>query len=119
VRQLVERLKVAAVGFSGEISFRTPSEKQESVYFALAMLEANLERRRKIHLTRPSKLIDWGDADDGEFYRERMIATKVVFPKEIVEQVGGLNALVVWVSDPDTDQLGSERDTNTSAPSFT
>jgi hypothetical protein len=48
-----------------------------------------------------------------------MIATKVVFPKEIVEQVGGLNALVVWVSDPDTDQLGSERDTNTSAPSFT
>jgi hypothetical protein len=66
-----------------------------------------LEYFQRISTQRPSLYID-SDDTDFDFVKEEMMATKLTFPSSKLNEIKGLDHLVVWISDPKVDDLSIE-----------
>jgi hypothetical protein len=108
ITKLVDKIKVGFQGVTGEVTFRDKPHR-ENIFLALTDLETFLDKKGVIGLERPYQ-VNWGDLLAFPFYRETMIATKVTLPRNLTRRVPGLNALVIWISDPQEGHLGSEKD---------
>ncbi len=65
-----------------------------------------LENNGLVSLNRPISLPAF-NLDD-RYFREQVLATKLIFTKDKVEPLTGMNHLTVWVADPDPKDLGME-----------
>lgn len=88
-----------------------------NLYEEVLLLEKLLKSKKLVDSKRPKSMktgnnnkVHSGNTNKIHFVREKITATKLIFPKEKTSVFNGLEHIAVWVSEPDPKHLGSEKE---------
>jgi hypothetical protein len=78
-----------------------------NLYEQVLLLEKSFKKKGMIASKRPNSMPNV-NPNEVQFIREKLNATKLIFPKSIIDKLSGLKHIAVWISEPDPKHLGNE-----------